>query len=358
MQAKIAKNLRLKGYDSVFFISHLLIVLLSYSIYLAPHIAPTTFPYFGFVPIFFPLIVLFNLILIVIVFFRRKVYAMVFLILSIGLFLPLGKTYNYFGKKVEIKPDFKLITFNGHYLRDADIETFELFFESQNADVILLQEVDKLIEHRSEKKKFKELKDSIFSDYFHERNYGNQIFSKYPIIEFQPIYSYVVGTSPFACYADLDTGRDTIRIINVHLESMSIDKELKEGITNTNNLEKNSKVLKNNMVRAFLSHQSQIQSLLPFIQNSPYPVILAGDLNSVPYSYEYQQLSYWIKDTYLEVGKSSGTSYNDFNFPLRIDYIFHSEEFLPINYKVLKGKKLSDHDPVVAEFKLLDNNIQ
>lgn len=344
MQEEMVNGLKIKGFDSVLFGSHLLVLILSYSIYLAPYIAPSTFPYFGFIPIFYPIIVLFNLFLILILFFRKRLLSIIFLILSIGLFPPLVKSYQFFGKKVEATPDFKLITFNAHYMKQ---DGFDEFFKKENADVVLLQEV------WYSNKNFKKLKDSVFADYYYEKNTLNQIFSRYPIIEFRPIFPDVEGNSAYASYADLDTGKDTIRIINVYLEPMKIDKELiKEGVSSTEDAKTNSKILKNKLTRGFLRHQLQIQELLPYIQNSPYPVILAGDLNSVPNSYEYKQLNFWLKDAYLEVGRSAGTSFHDFKYPLRLDYVFHTEEILPVSYRVLTDEKISDHYPVVAKFKL------
>lgn len=338
------KIFQLKGADPVFFISHLTVIIVSYSIYLAPHIAPSTFPYFGFIPIFYPFIVLFNVILVLILLSRRIFYAILFAILTLGLFPPLAKTYQFFGQKMQTEADFKVISFNAEYFRK---DGFVDFFKKENADLILLQEAywrDDL--HRN-------LKDSILGEYFHEKHGLIQVFSKYPIVEFQRILSEGNGNVGTAAYADIDIGHDTIRIINVYLESMFIEKKLvKESMESIENAKNNSKILKNKLTKGFLTHESQIKKLVPYILNSKHPVILAGDLNSVPNSYEYQQISYLLNDAYYQIGRSSGTSFHDFKFPLRLDYIFHSEEILPIDYKVLRDVKLSGHYPVVGQFKL------
>lgn len=340
----MGRGLRLRGLDPVFFISHLIFLGLSYMIYLAPHIAPSTFPYFGFVPIVYPLIVLANFALIIFLFWRRAPYAILFLFLSVGLYFPLNKTYQFFGKKVETAPDFKIVSLNGQYLREPG---FVNFFNQEKADVVVLQEVY----WRNEK--FENLKDSAFADYYHEKHSLIQVFSKYPIIEFKKIFSGEDNTVGLAAYADLDLGKDTIRLINVYLEPMFIDKKLvKETVSDMETAEANSIVLKNKLTKGFLQHESQIKKLLPYINGSKHPVILAGDLNAVPNSYEYQQIIYWLKDAYIEVGKSSGISFHDFKYPLRLDYIFSSDEFLPTRYEVRKEVKLSDHYPVVGYFKL------
>ena len=190
-------------------------------------------------------------------------------------------------------------------------------------------------------------------EYFHEKHGLIQVFSKYPIVEFQRILSEGNGNVGTAAYADIDIGHDTIRIINVYLESMFIEKKLvKESLENIKTAKNNSKILKNKLTEGFLRHQKQIQELIPFIQHSPHPVILAGDLNAVPNSYEYKQISFWLRDSYIDVGRSSGTTFHDYKFPLRLDYVFHSDELLSVGYKVLRKQKISDHYPVVAELKL------
>jgi len=337
------RGFRLTGLDPVFFTFHLLFLGITYSIYLAPHIAPSTFPYFGLIPIFYPLLVFGNILLILLLFFRRILYALLFLLLSSGLYFPLSRTYQYFGKEVAEEPDFKMISFNGKYFKK---DGYESFFKNENADLVVLQEV------YWKGKKFEKLKDSVFADYYHEKHSIIQFLSKYPIIETQQILSGENRTTAHAAYADIDTGKDTIRIINVYLESMLIDKDLVRETLDTERAEENSKKIGNKLSRGFLEHEKQIKQIVPYIINSQHPVILAGDLNSVPNSYEYQQILYRLKDAYHTVGKSSGTTFHDFKYPLRLDYIFHSEEIIPFRIDIRRNQKLSDHYPVIGHFKL------
>lgn len=334
---------RLKGLDPVFFTFHLLFLGITYTIYLAPHIAPSTFAYFSFIPIAYPLLVLGNIIIILILFFRRTIYAVLFLLLSIGLYPPLTKSYQYFGKEATIESDFKILTYNVQYLRE---DGFKEFFEKEDADVVLMQEI------YWQSDILKTLKETAFSDYYHEHFSYIQLFSKYPIIEAKKIFTETLTGYGVAGYADIDTGKDTIRIINVYLGSMLIDKGLVKETLNSETAEENSKKIKNKLTTGFLAHEKQIKALIPYISSSKHPVILAGDLNSVPNSYEYQQLIYWLNDAYPTVGKSAGTSFHEYKYPLKLDYILHSKEILPVKYEVLNNISLSDHYPVVGHFKL------
>lgn len=339
----VSRWFRLSGLDPVFFVSHMIFLGITYCIYLTPHIAPSTFPYFGFIPIIYPVLVLVNLILIVILFWRRIPFAFLFLILSIGLYKPLSKSFQYFGEIPAEQPDLKIITLNGHGFQEKG---YLEFFAKEKPDILLLQEV------YWEKKAFKTLKDSIFPDYYHEKNSLIQVLSKYPIVEFKRIFSGENNTSACAAYADIDTGDDTIRVINAYLEPMFIDKKLVKESLDTDKTEENSKIIKNKLIKGFLQHETQIRKLLPYIYQSKHPVILGGDLNSVPNSYEYQQLSYFLKDGYTEVGKSSGTSFHEFKYPIRIDYLLSSDDVQPIKIEVRKEIKISDHYPVIGHFKL------
>jgi endonuclease/exonuclease/phosphatase family metal-dependent hydrolase len=57
-----------------------------------------------------------------------------------------------------------------------------------------------------------------------------------------------------------------------------------------------------------------------------------------------------FEDAFLEAGSGSGTSFHDYKFPIRIDYLFTSKEFECKSYKVNRTEKMSDHYPVLAEF--------
>ena len=106
------------------------------------------------------------------------------------------------------------------------------------------------------------------------------------------------------------------------------------------------------LIPTFKIHQNEIAEIRKAIDDSPYPVILAGDFNAVPNSYEYYHLGKNLKDTFMEVGNGSGTSFHDYQFPIRIDYIFCSKSIKPVNYQVDRSVKISDHYPVIAEFKI------
>ena len=176
-------------------------------------------------------------------------------------------------------------------------------------------------------------------------------FSKYQIVEQDTIPLIDKGKS---VYADVIIKGKRIRFINVYLEPFQLHKSM---VKPTEDLEENgtkAKSLVRRFMPVFKKHEEQVQILKSFIEKSPYPVILAGDFNSVPNSYEYYTISGVLKDCFLESGKGFGTSFHDYKIPIRIDYVFSSENLKSTYYQVDRSHKLSDHYPVLVKFSLKD----
>jgi len=155
-------------------------------------------------------------------------------------------------------------------------------------------------------------------------------------------------------YADVDINGKIIRVINVYLEPFRLNKNmLGMEDKNCHKEEKNKlAALFSRLIPTFKAHEAQVNKIRKAVDHSPYPVILAGDFNSVPNSWEYYNLGENLNDAFMAVGNGSSTSFHDYKFPLRIDYIFSSKSITPLNYKVDYSVKLSDHYPVIAEFLL------
>lgn len=116
--------------------------------------------------------------------------------------------------------------------------------------------------------------------------------------------------------------------------------------------EEKAKILGSRMAESFRIHQDQVAAVREFAQNSPYPVILGGDFNSVPSSYEYYHLSKNLNDAFMDAGSGSATSFHDYKFPIRIDYLFSSPAIKATSYTVDRDLKISDHFPVISSFKV------
>ncbi len=165
------------------------------------------------------------------------------------------------------------------------------------------------------------------------------IYSKFPIINEGVIKYDSYKTS--IVYADLVKKKDTIRIYNYHFVSLGIIPD-KEYFGHDNS----EKLLKR-LNESFKIQQKQINVLNEHVQNSPYKVILIGDMNNTPYSWVYKRTKNDLKDSFLEAGRGFGKTYSFNHFPLRIDYIF-VDESITVNTHKNFNVQYSDHFPILA----------
>ena len=87
------------------------------------------------------------------------------------------------------------------------------------------------------------------------------------------------------------------------------------------------------------------------IEESPHPIILAGDFNDTPSSFVYNKISSFLEDTFVEKGNGFGRTYAGELPLLRIDFILKSQEFKTLNYQRHKVF-FSDHFPVSATLQI------
>ena len=217
--------------------------------------------------------------------------------------------------------------------------------ESQQHDVVCIQEYYKdmnmtfpeypyqYIHYKIMELKKGEVKESIL---------GHAILSKYPLVNTAAFDFH--GTFNNTIYADIIKGADTLRVYNLHLNSLGIE-------SSVSSLQNGDKVkLRRRMISGFVAQQEQLESVLNHRETSPYPTIMCGDFNNTPYSYIYEETSKaGMTDAFLERGNGMGTTlYFDF-YPMRIDYIFSSEEFEVLDFETIQ-KTFSDHKSVTATF--------
>lgn len=160
-------------------------------------------------------------------------------------------------------------------------------------------------------------------------------------------------------FADVVINRDTIRLYNLHLESIhfgSEDYTFYSHLTEPDNetdienvhLKEGSKRLLWKLRRAFVLRSSQVEMLYKHLAASPYPVVLAGDFNDTPSSYTYHQLTRNLHDSYIDAGSGFLESTYAGKFPnFRIDYILYSSQFRSAFYQKF-DVSLSDHYPITS----------
>lgn len=318
------------------FFVHLVVLLLLAAMTLNAYISPKNFPYFNFLSLAFPFLMIANVFLVVFWILSFKKRAIFFIIITAFFLTPIRRWINYSPQKKNEKKVINVITFNNKN-NDYGKEKVEAFLNSKKADVIMLQEAGFGANNEPKLSNYKyQSHGSIVSIYTNHEilNQGNVDF---------------LGNGE-AKYIDVEVEGKKVRFLSIYLEPFQLHKSMVKPSSSIDVNEDKAKSLVRRFIPVFKIHSEQVNILKTFIQQSPYPVILGGDFNSVPSSYEYYTINSVLNDAFLDGGSGSGTSFHDYKFPIRIDYLFSSKEIVCNQYFVDRTEKISDHYPVLAQF--------
>lgn len=238
----------------------------------------------------------------------------------------------------------------GHYRKTPNNPVID-YLNHLTPDILCLQEVDvfhdkNLLTLNDLKEAFKRYPYSYydFSIYNTRRQFGNVVFSRYPLINKHTVKYDSQANISSVC--DVVIGNDTIRLIANHLESNCIEEKDLDSVIQNRSLEKGD--LKQKLQRANTLRRKQAQAICQEVKHSPYPIIVAGDLNSIPLSATYLMLRLHLQDCFLHCSNLSwGTTMPYHHAPLRIDYILCSKEFSPMKFTI-EHTDASDHYPITA----------
>ena len=197
---------------------------------------------------------------------------------------------------------------------------------------------------------------NVKEDFWDQAHFGIVIFSKYPIINKQTVSWYPNDYNSIFQYIDILKGEDTIRVFNVHLQSLRFSRQNLKYIDQPNvddktAVLKESKSIISKFKTGFLKRQMQADRIQEEIQKSPYPVIVTGDFNDVPNSYAYYTIGKNLQNAFEEKGSGLSRTFSGISPVLRIDNIFVDEKAEIKQFTTIK-KKLSDHFPIIADVQL------
>jgi len=329
----------------IFFGNSVAALLLLFS-YALPLIPPKTFPILSVLSLGVPFLIILNIIFLIYWLFKlKKQFILSFVVLLIGYFC-FGALYK-FSSNEDVKKEDSISVMNYNvrlfnlykWINEDDVEeNIVNLIKSEAPDVLALQEYHP---HEDVNFSFFKYKYEKLSD--KKTKYGQAIFSNFPIVNSGSIE--FPNTSNNAIFADILKGKDTIRIYNIHLQSMKIDAN-----ANSFNEEESEKLFKR-ITSTFKMQQSQVELFLEHKAQCNYKIIVCSDMNNTSFSYAYKHIKGDFLDTFKEVGSGLGKTYVFKFIPVRIDFIFCDTGFQVSSFKTF-SEKFSDHYPIKATLAL------
>ncbi|MEO6818522.1 MAG: endonuclease/exonuclease/phosphatase family protein, partial [Ginsengibacter sp.] len=195
----------------------------------------------------------------------------------------------------------------------------------------------------------------IENNFDQEHHYGILVVSKFPILRKQTIVNNPNDYNSTYQFIDVLIGTDTVRVFNVHLQSLKFSADNKKYLDkgpdkNEKNYEESVNII-DKIKNGIIKRASQAFYLKDEMNHSPYPIILCGDFNDVPVSYAYETIGEGLQNAFVQKGSGISRTYNSISPTLRIDNIF-ADKFFTINQFDRIKVDLSDHFPIVADMKL------
>ncbi|WP_031527661.1 endonuclease/exonuclease/phosphatase family protein [Dyadobacter crusticola] len=326
----------------------------------------------GFMMMSFPVVMIVHIVSVPVWFlFGSKKALLPLVTLAVGcIFLP--RTFA-FGNQADAGEDqkrsFKVLGYNAHVFmlnsnrRDPatkqQIASMKEWISGTNADILCMPEF-----YDEDVKLFRT------TEYFRKQGYrysvnfersrkhkeaqylGLALFSKYPIIsQHDTIFQAQNGM----IRADIAIGRDTVRVVALHLYSMTLNLSRLAHQKQMDGVVKEGKFTFGKMKDGFKKRSKELAALQAWTLNSPYPVLICGDFNEIPYGYVYGELRRDFANAFEEKGTGFGFTFNHIPYFIRIDHQFYDSKKLDLlNFTTHRDVKYSDHYPITGTYRFSD----
>jgi endonuclease/exonuclease/phosphatase (EEP) superfamily protein YafD len=181
---------------------------------------------------------------------------------------------------------------------------------------------------------------------------GLAVYSRYPVIAKKDTF---FGGQNGLLQADILWQGDTVRVIDVHLYSMTLQLGKLAKQKEYEGVKRETRGTLRQMRRGYVNRAEEVGLLENWINDTPsnQPIIVCGDFNETPYSYVYGRMNSLLTDAFEEKGRGFGFTFNQLPYFIRIDHQFYTPDHLQLHeFKVLRQVPYSDHYPVVGSYSL------
>ena len=325
---------------------------------------PVKFPLIATADMFFPIFLCINFLFLFFWLFLDRKTALLPIVTFVVCYSPV-RTYVGINLPEDVPPgamkvmSYNVLNFHGMQDGFADEEKDDMvdFLVNSDCDIICLQEA-------SETAMTNEGKQRIHAKYPYSQTdkkgvSGNSmtIYSKYEILQSDTI-AYESKNNLSVGYI-LNTPVGKTLVVNNHLESCHLTekertdfKEMVSGDADRDDIGKESKNIIVKLTESSLIRNSQVKAVADYVDSHKgMPVILCGDFNDSPTSFNHSVMSRNLIDCFVASGIGTGWSYCHNGLRIRIDNIMCSSHFTPYGCKVLSNVSFSDHYPMICWLK-------
>lgn len=275
------------------------------------------------------------------------------------------KSYS-FGSSESAEGSIRIMSYNLHNFMHIDKATNRVQFadqvmemvREQSPDILCCQEFSGYKKGVSRSQCIQDFAEGIGLQYVYynrKSNYGgNVVFSKYPLAKVSEESGFAQEHT-YGVMVSVDAGeKGKFHVANVHLLSNTITDSEIDVLTSSSERQKSldtvGKSVFHKLSYAFQKRSDELKTVIEALAPIEGPVIICGDFNEPPLSYNYRQMKKaGFVDTFTKVGRGIKPTYAGKLPLLRIDYIWTNDGVKPLDFKRYKFKG-SDHYPVFLDF--------
>jgi endonuclease/exonuclease/phosphatase family metal-dependent hydrolase len=329
---------------------NIILIIVTFIAYVLPFLAPKAFSFLSVLTLILPLFLILNglfFLFWVLQLKRQLVFSGIILLLGITF---INKFYKFSSTDLlKEEKDFTVMSYNVRlfnlfeWIKDENVGNDILsFVNDKNPDILCIQEYSENANIDIRVYKYK----AVFIEGDKIKT-GQAIFSKFPIFNQGNLHLLQDGNN--IVFADIKKGKDTLRVYNMHLQSIKISPDVDEISNNVDAIDKKKSQMVISRIRnAFKRQEFQTDIFVKHKKECNYPLIICGDMNNSAFSYVYRNIKGNLNDCFEEAGHGFGQTYKFKYYPARIDYIFADKKMKVKSFKNFSKFEKSDHFPIMT----------